>query len=254
MAQQKFPFPMRDAVWSVHDGKCFHCGKKVEFSDFEIDHLLPESLLEKPEELAAALTKYGLQNSFDIKANANLAPSCSFCNSRKGDNLLEVGLFGILLAKIASKLTALETHLSKARTSLSVDKTVKTVSGAVDAGDYSIQQLIEGLAKAGHLHVQDGVVTIEKSSLLRFAQTGSSFNIQLLDGALPTDVMNYLESRKYLANSIFDKANWRRVSQFENVFSIAIRDKWRVVVSQAGTEVVVLSVSKKRSQKTSRYP
>lgn len=53
----------------------------------EVDHIIPESFLEKPNELQAALSDFGLPSDFDLNSFANWLPACSPCNGAKNDLL-----------------------------------------------------------------------------------------------------------------------------------------------------------------------
>ena len=71
------------AIWKAHKEKCAYCGELIPFNDLEIDHILPESLLDNPEKLEKIKLEYGLGSEFDINNYSNWLPSCSSCNNRK---------------------------------------------------------------------------------------------------------------------------------------------------------------------------
>ena len=55
----------------------------------EVDHILPETLVEKPKELQAALNAFSLPQDFDINSFANWLPVCRPCNGSKRDLVFE---------------------------------------------------------------------------------------------------------------------------------------------------------------------
>lgn len=55
----------------------------------EVDHIIPESLIEKPKELQAALNAFGLRSDFNLNSFANWLPACRTCNGTKNDLLFE---------------------------------------------------------------------------------------------------------------------------------------------------------------------
>ena len=66
MAQQTFSIIDRRAFWEAHYRKCAYCGELVRFLALQIDHVIPESLASKPDDLAAAKSAYGLPDDFDL--------------------------------------------------------------------------------------------------------------------------------------------------------------------------------------------
>ena len=60
----------RRDIFNKYDGHCAYCGKKIEFDDMTIDHIIP-------------LSKNG---GNDL---ANTIPSCQLCNNQKADRSIE---------------------------------------------------------------------------------------------------------------------------------------------------------------------
>jgi hypothetical protein len=83
MAKYAFTSIQRMAIWKAHKGKCAYRGELIPFDDLEIDHILPESLLENPDDLERIKLEYGLSSEFDINSYYNWLPSCHKCNSTK---------------------------------------------------------------------------------------------------------------------------------------------------------------------------
>src|SRR4051812_21382629 len=101
MAQQSFSLEDREALWQAHVGVCFYCRHSLDIEAMEIDHFVPESMLDlSPEDRLRELAERGLEPSFDIQGFENLAPSCRPCNSRKTDNRFERGQLFIVLAQL----------------------------------------------------------------------------------------------------------------------------------------------------------
>jgi hypothetical protein len=65
----------RKKVFGKYKNRCSYCGAEMEFSNFQIDHLIP-------------LAKFS--NKSDGEFWENLMPSCWRCNSYKSANSLEV--------------------------------------------------------------------------------------------------------------------------------------------------------------------
>lgn len=70
--------------WVLYDGwdyRCYSCNRPKDFTDTQIDHLIPQRL--PAGRLAAVLTELGLPADFDVHDAANLALICSTCNREK---------------------------------------------------------------------------------------------------------------------------------------------------------------------------
>ena len=85
----------KEALWICFDRKCWICKCHVEFSEMEIEHLLPKSLSRKPEKLAKIIREFGLPNDFDLFTMENLRPAHFTCNRAKSDNIVPIIAFEI---------------------------------------------------------------------------------------------------------------------------------------------------------------
>ena len=83
MSTYKFSPAERAAVYSTHGEKCYICGTPINLKTMEVDHILPETLVEKPNELQAALNAFRLPPDFEINSFANWLPACRPCNGTK---------------------------------------------------------------------------------------------------------------------------------------------------------------------------
>ena len=88
MARKTFPTSKRAAIWQAHDCRCIYCTELVAFADLDVDHIIPEHLKEKPEQLSNLLKDYGL-GDFDIDGLLNLVPSHRRCNLQKKGQILQ---------------------------------------------------------------------------------------------------------------------------------------------------------------------
>ena len=72
------------AIWLAHKRRCAYRDEPIiRLTDLQIDHILPESLLDKPHELEKIKSEYDLPSNFDINSYYNWLPSCSSCNRDK---------------------------------------------------------------------------------------------------------------------------------------------------------------------------
>lgn len=90
MAKKHFQASEMIAIWLEWDHVCVICERPIESPlTLSIDHVIPEDLEDKPDDLAEAIKKYGLASDFKINDFPNWVPTHPKCNSRKGSTLLD---------------------------------------------------------------------------------------------------------------------------------------------------------------------
>ena len=89
MGKRQFSDEERYAVYTVHAEKCYLCGVPVDLLSMEVDHVIPEALLDDPPKLAEVLAGFGLSPGFDLQSFANWMPACGPCNSRKRSRVFD---------------------------------------------------------------------------------------------------------------------------------------------------------------------
>ncbi len=85
MSKTKIEDSLRLAIYEAYKGKCFYTGEPVSYLDFEVDHIIPESMESDIENVKERL---GLGDDFHINSVENLVPSRSGINLRKNDQML----------------------------------------------------------------------------------------------------------------------------------------------------------------------
>ncbi|HBT5142697.1 HNH endonuclease signature motif containing protein [Klebsiella pneumoniae] len=89
MSTQSFNSIEREAIWSAHNKKCAYTGQSIMINGFHIDHIIPEHLAEKTDELSNIKSSLGLPDDFDIFGYENLLPCCVATNLQKGKGNFE---------------------------------------------------------------------------------------------------------------------------------------------------------------------
>jgi hypothetical protein len=89
MSKHRFSAEEKCALWHAYGKKCFHCREPILFRETTIDHVLPERLLDKPEELRKIMANYGLGSDFSINDYCNWVPCHAHCNQEKGTTVYQ---------------------------------------------------------------------------------------------------------------------------------------------------------------------
>lgn len=91
MKRKAIPKKIREAVYNKYDGHCAYCGKKIEYKDMQVDHLIPFQ--------RERWKKYSEE---EIECFENYMPACRRCNHYKRAHSLEV--FRQMIEEIPVKL------------------------------------------------------------------------------------------------------------------------------------------------------
>lgn len=106
MSKYRFSPAEQYAIYTVHGEKCYLCRQPISLDTMQVDHLIPESLLDDEASLKSTLVLLGRPASFDINSFANWMPACASCNNRKRDAIFDPSpLIQSLLQRAASLST-----------------------------------------------------------------------------------------------------------------------------------------------------
>jgi hypothetical protein len=104
VSKHKFTPSQRHAVFTVHGERCYMCGIVLNLKTMEVDHVIPESLLNAREKLAQVLRDLGRPEDFNLNSFANWMPACRPCNGLKLATVFDPSLkVQLILQKAAMK-------------------------------------------------------------------------------------------------------------------------------------------------------
>jgi 5-methylcytosine-specific restriction endonuclease McrA len=136
MAKRQFSDHERYAVYTVHNEKCYMCGEPIDLLSMEVDHIIPEMLLEDPTKLTTVLDTYGLPADFNLQSFANWLPACGPCNNRKRSRVFNPTPRIQLELQIAASKASQAAELAESRVNAqSISKAWNTIKRAATAGD-----------------------------------------------------------------------------------------------------------------------
>lgn len=119
---------MRFAMWDVHERQCCYCTQPIRYGDMQIDHIVPEAVINSRREWAKIRSSLGLPETFDGQGLENFLPACGPCNRFKGGTAFD-GISSLLplrraktaKRKIERRLRALEDEAQKAELDALID-------------------------------------------------------------------------------------------------------------------------------------
>jgi len=157
MSKQKIPLHLRKAIWYSNDQKSGYEGQPINFTEMEIDHIIPERISlnpKEPDEFEKWKEKYHLSDDFDIQGIENLCPSTRIFNLSKADKGLydESGAYdGHIIRALARakelkpKIEVLNTKFKQQLDKRNTKKIIDVLN-LIDKGEIDLNDLIsEGL-------------------------------------------------------------------------------------------------------------
>jgi hypothetical protein len=151
MSTQDFPDSFREALWETWSKRCFWGKQPLKFSQLEVDHIIPESLLKEPEKLKEVLQGARLPADFNVQGYGNLVPSCRSCNGTKSDIIFDSEQLILLTAKVKSRLKKLDERLKAKRQEASLEEVVLLIVRAQQRGEFSFADLQAKWRESGYV-------------------------------------------------------------------------------------------------------
>lgn len=143
MAKYKFFTRERESIWKAHGEKCAYCDRRIAWEDLEVDHIVPETLLDNPIELERIQTEYGLKSDFNINSYYNWLPSHKKCNRKKGSwrfNAQNTRYYIEMAGKQYDKINNLEKSLSRIHDR---NKVLCSLDRAIESGSLSVHYVVQ---------------------------------------------------------------------------------------------------------------
>jgi len=143
MSKYKFETAERFAIWNSHKNTCFWCGEPIKYSDTTIDHVLPETLLDNPDEFNRVKINYDLPDDFQINDFCNWVPSHSNCNARKSKKVFRNSpAFIFVLERLYSKSENTKKYYEKLKKQQDKDKLTAQLLTNLELGKLDENDLI----------------------------------------------------------------------------------------------------------------
>ena len=148
MAEQGFTRMQREAIWHAYDKKCFYTNELIKLTEFDIDHIIPESI--SSSEFNRIKSELKLPSDFDIHGYENLVPIKKILNSTKSDKILPNRALMFFLSFTEDKKKTILQYLDKFRQDFDMDKARSLIAKAMDCKDLSISDVVDFAEKMKH--------------------------------------------------------------------------------------------------------
>jgi hypothetical protein len=173
VSKYRFSDPERYAVFETHGARCYICRKPVNYASFQVDHVIPEELEGRPEDLKKALADLGRPDDFQINSYENWLPSCGPCNNKKRSTVWESSrLIQLDLQDAAKRADAARTAAAEIVSDLKMTRSLNTLGRALDAGALTpaLSEELDAFVKRYSLHrapdAESDVVRITETQAL----------------------------------------------------------------------------------------
>ena len=126
----------------THGARCYLCTKPIDLQSFQVDHIIPESLIDTPAKLAKILEEFGLAPTFNLNSYENWMPACPPCNNTKRDTVFSPApIIKVLLQKAEKKASVARRAEGKVITNAQLTKALNVVERATSASDFNMDLL-----------------------------------------------------------------------------------------------------------------
>jgi hypothetical protein len=149
MAEQRFNYFERRAIWEAHGKRCAYCSEPLSFGQLEIDHILPEGLMKDPARWSRIREEQGLPTEFNLRGYENLQPCCRRCNARKLAEPFLPGRTAIELGVARRAKGRIEELIASFRKADQKDKLRFAIAAALESGQLSEREIANVISAAG---------------------------------------------------------------------------------------------------------
>lgn len=143
LSKYSFSHAERFAVYVTHDEKCYMCSNPLDLKTMEVDHVIPESLLDTPERLREVIESLGRPKDFDVNTYSNWLPACRPCNGKKLATVFDPSLLvQVALQRAAERAPTAAKLERKTVTRNAVMKALNVLERASEAGELDAEVLV----------------------------------------------------------------------------------------------------------------
>ena len=161
MSKHAFRINQRIAIWRAWDEACYICRKPLDYLQLEIDHVIPETVLDDPVELQKVRDAWKIDESFpgfQINDFCNWAPAHRTpCNGSKTDYYAPWTM--VCLEMVRERLPRVYRELEKLTKKKQQNTALADVDAALERGDVTEEEVQELLDSRPALTTDPVVLT-----------------------------------------------------------------------------------------------
>lgn len=178
MSGYKFSPAERYAVYTVHGSHCYLCSKPLYLQMMRVDHVLPRSLMDVPNRLAAILEDFALPSGFKLDSFENWLPACEPCNVAKGMKPFRpTPIIQVHIDRVRSKAAQTEALAKRILTNQAISKALNTVERALGNRQIDLSVLDPLIRDYGQATRQDGAHEFRIAPNQTVVYEGASYRI-----------------------------------------------------------------------------
>jgi len=166
MAKYRFSHAERFAVWKHYGQQCYWCTEPLRLQDTTIDHVIPESLEEKPEEFARVRLQFQLPEDFRINSYGNWMPVHDACNRRKTNKtFVPAPILLAVLEKLQREAAAVREIEERVKANRKLDELIGKLLVAVEANALTREEILAAMADPELVENDDARAVVEELAL-----------------------------------------------------------------------------------------
>lgn len=147
MNKYHFSNAERFAIWKHHGQHCYWCGEPLRLQETTVDHVIPESLLSKPDEFARVKHLFSLHADFAINSYSNWLPAHDRCNRGKSAKVFApVPMLVAVLEKLSREAESVQAIATRVENNRKVDTLLGKLLAAVENSTISKEEILAALA------------------------------------------------------------------------------------------------------------
>lgn len=190
MSKRTFSQKEKAAVFKAHNGICHFCRYPCDLDEMQVDHVIPERLLDHPEELQGLIDYYGLPSNFRINSFENWAPIHLKCNNIKADKVyLRSQSTQDMLEKARALAPEAEIIASTITSKVKIARSISYLKQATEDGSLTTDEIknlseeLQRLATPGHIQIMTSLADksrlVMKDINVNFVVDGFEINLRI---------------------------------------------------------------------------
>ncbi|MFC0525988.1 HNH endonuclease [Pontibacillus salicampi] len=161
---------VRAALFEIYEGKCFYEKTPIRYREMTIDHIIPESYKDKPDQLKRKLNESGLPEDFDINCLYNLVPTHGSYNYKKNNDVYPTSwIVHSIYSETSKKANKISDKISELKRNYKFDKDLASLSTYIDKfeSEKQLEIIYNTLSGEGEFNVERQVYSGQENLIYK---------------------------------------------------------------------------------------